>query len=124
MVRDFRQRRFPRMTAMPRTIAVLFLLWATAAPAQAANPCTGHQFLKSPRAEGSCLTLKPHVLPSPDRALRAIVFPVGMDLHASPDIESRVVIRADAAKLVTSRDHSSPRGTNGYYVVNGRWSPD
>jgi hypothetical protein len=94
------------------------------AQAQGADPCSGHQLLATPRAEGTCLTLKPQVDASPDKTLRAIVFPVGMDLHASPDIESRVVIRGPDAKLVTSKDFSSPRGVNGYYVVRGKWSPD
>ncbi len=94
------------------------------AQAQSADPCGGHQLLDKPRAEGTCLTIKPQVYPSPDKALRAVIFPVGMDLHASPDIESRVVIRGPEAKLVTSKDFSSPRGANGYYVVRARWSPD
>jgi hypothetical protein len=92
--------------------------------AQGADQCSGHQFLPTPRAEGSCLTVRPEVYPSPDKALRTAVFPVGMDLHATPDIESRVVIRGPDAKLMTSRDFSSPRGTNGYYVVRAKWSPD
>jgi len=94
------------------------------AVAQGNDQCSGHQLLATPRAEGTCLTLRPQVYPSPDQALRAIVFPVGMELHATPDIESRVVIRADEAKLLTSKDYSSPRGANGYYVVRAKWSPD
>jgi hypothetical protein len=94
------------------------------APPPNSDPCHGHQLLSTPRAEGSCLTVRPQVHASPDQALRAIVWPVGMDLHASPDIESRIVIRGADAKLVTSRDFSSPRGANGYYVVRAKWSPD
>jgi hypothetical protein len=109
---------------MPRIIVALLLLCAAPALAHTADHCSGHDFLNAPRPEGSCLTIKPQVYPSPDKALRAIVFPIGMDLHATPDIESRVVIRGDEAKLITSKDYSSPRGTNGYYVVRAKWSPD
>lgn len=113
------------MQATP--IAMIFaatVAWSSLSAAQTPDQCSGHQGLPKPRPEGSCLTLRPQVFPSPDKALRAIVFPVGMDLHATPDMESRVVIRANAAELVTSKDHSSPRGTNGYYVVQAKWSPD
>jgi hypothetical protein len=109
---------------MHRIIAALLLLWTAPSAAQTADQCSGHDFLSTPRPEGSCLMIKPQVFPSPDKALRAIVWPVGMDLHATPDIESRVVIRGDEAKLITSRDYSSPRGANGYYVVRAKWSPD
>ena len=34
------------------------------------------------------------------------------------------MIRANESKLMTSRDHSSPRGSNGYYVMRIKWSPD
>jgi hypothetical protein len=88
------------------------------------DECRGHQLLPAPRAEGSCLTLRPQVFPSPDQSLRAVVFPVDVELHATPDMESRVVIRANDAKLLTSKDYSSPRGANGYYVVHAKWSPD
>jgi hypothetical protein len=56
--------------------------------------------------------------------MRALVFPADISLNASPDMESRVVIRSSAGDTVTSRDHSSPRGANGYYVVSAKWSPD
>jgi hypothetical protein len=39
-------------------------------------------------------------------------------------MESRVVIRARTGDTLASKDYSSPRGFNGYYVVNARWSPD
>ncbi len=110
---------------------LLFLLAASmalaqlsSAAAQGNDRCSGRQLLPTPRAEGSCLTVSPRVYPSPDRTLRAVVFPVDMDLHATPDMESRVVIRGRDAKLLTSKDYSSPRGTNGYYVVRAKWSPD
>jgi hypothetical protein len=92
--------------------------------AQAQDTCSGHQLLPTPRAELSCLAVKPQVYPSPDQALRAFILPVDVDLHATPDMESRVVIRANEAKLLTSKDYSSPRGANGYYVVRAKWSPD
>jgi hypothetical protein len=39
-------------------------------------------------------------------------------------MESRVVIRTIEGKTLTSKDYSSPRGTNGYYVARARWSPN
>jgi hypothetical protein len=39
-------------------------------------------------------------------------------------LESRVVIRSRAGDTLTSKDHSSPRGANGYYVYGAKWSPD
>lgn len=104
--------------------AAIGLVLLPSAQAQGTDPCTGHQLFPTPRAEGTCLTVRPRVYPSPDKALRAVVLPVGLDLHASPDIESRVAIRGSDAKLVTSKDFSSPRGSNGHYVVRAMWSPD
>jgi hypothetical protein len=113
-----------RRAALLPAVLAAGLASAPLAHAQGAARCVGHELLSTPRPEDSCLTVNPRVYPSPDRALRAVVWPVGMALHATPDIESRVVIRADGARLVTSKDHSSPRGTNGHYVVQARWSPD
>ena len=104
--------------------AGLALASSSFALAESNDPCSGHQLLATPRPEGSCLTVRPQVFPSPDKAIRGIVFPVGMELHASPDIESRVVMRGNDAKLLMSKDYSSPRGANGYYVVRAKWSPD
>jgi len=108
------------------TLATAAIVSALPGPAvaQDGKQCSGHELLAAPRAEASCLTVKPEVFPSPDQALRAMIYPVGMDLHATPDIESRVVIRGPDAKLMTSRDYASPRGANGYYVVHAAWSPD
>jgi len=103
------------------SILALALLPATAA-AQA--PCSGHKLLPTPRPESSCSNLQPAVYPSPDGALRALVFPVDVSLHATPDMESRVVIRTSKGDSLTSKDYSSPRGANGYYVVSAKWSPD
>jgi len=52
------------------------------------------------------------------------VFPVDVSLYATPDMESRVVIRTSNSDTLISKDYSSPRGANGYYVVNAKWSPD
>jgi hypothetical protein len=111
-----------------RLTGLLFAAGIALAPpcgAQAqTDPCSGHQLLSAPRPEGSCLTIKPQVFASPDHAVRAVIFPVDVDLNASPDMESRVILRGPDAKLLTSRDYSSPRGANGYYVVRAKWSPD
>jgi hypothetical protein len=94
------------------------------APALAETVCGGHKLLSSPRPESSCSSIRPRIYPSPDGALRALVLPVDVSLYATPDMESRVVIRTRNGDTVTSKDYSSPRGTNGYYVVNAKWSPD
>jgi hypothetical protein len=94
------------------------------AAALAEDRCSGHELLPIPRSETSCLTAKPQIYPSPDAALRALVLPVDVDLHATPDMESRIVIRTSEGKLLTSKDYSSPRGANGYYVFTAKWSPD
>jgi hypothetical protein len=95
------------------------------APASGLEPfCSGHQLLSTPRPEGSCTDVKPQVFASPDGALRAIVLPVDVSLDTSPDMESRVVIRGSRGDTLNSKDYSSPRGANGYYVVTAKWSPD
>ena len=98
------------------------MTFATDAPAQVA--CSGHKLLPKPRPESSCSDVKPQIYPSPDGALRALVLPVDVSLYATPDMESRVVIRASNSDTLISKDYSSPRGANGYYVVNAKWSPD
>jgi hypothetical protein len=90
----------------------------------AADPCSGHQLLRTRRAESSCSNVKPRIYPSPDGTLRALVFPVDISLDATPDMESRVVIRTSKGDTLMSKDYSSPRGFNGYYVLNAQWSPD
>src|SRR5262249_38119145 len=87
-------------------------------------PCTGHQLLPRPRPESSCQNIAAQIYPSPDMALRASVLPADVSLHATPDMESRVVIRTAGGDTLASRDYSSPRGTNGYYVYRAQWSPD
>lgn len=95
-----------------------------AAGALADAPCSGHKLLTTPRPEGSCRNVVPRIFVSPDKAMRASVLPVDVSLDATPDMESRVVIRSSAGDTVTSHDYSSPGGANGYYVYNAKWSPD
>lgn len=86
--------------------------------------CSGHELFPTPRPELSCTDLKPRIYPSPDGALHALVLPADVSLYASPDSESRVAVRTGKGDTLTSKDHSSPRGMNGYYVVSAKWSPD
>ena len=105
-------------------LAALIAATAPAAASAAEIACTGHQLLSASRPETSCLTVTPDVYVSPDRAVHAVVLPSDVDLNATPDMESRVVFRTADGKLLTSQDYSSPRGSNGYYVVGAKWSPD
>lgn len=86
--------------------------------------CRGHQLLQTPRPATSCQDVVPEVFNSPDEELQALVLPAGVSLFATPDIESRVVIRSRKGDTLTSQDYSSPRGMNGYYVDQAKWSPD
>jgi hypothetical protein len=86
--------------------------------------CSGHQPLPAPRPEESCRTVVPQIFVSPDRTMRAVVFPADISLDTTPDMESRVVIRSSGGDTLMSKDHSSPRGMNGYYVYRAKWSPD
>jgi len=97
---------------------------ATLLPANADDACSGHKLLSTPRPELSCYDVKPLIFPSPDGALRALVLPVDVSLYATPDMESRMVIRTSKGDTVTSKDYSSPRGANGYHVLNAKWSLD
>jgi len=108
------------------SLAVLGLASATllSTGALAADTCTGHKLLRTPRPELSCGNVKPRIYPSPDGTTRALVYPVDISLNATPDMESRVVIRTAKGETLTSKDYASPRGFNGYYVVNAKWSPD
>jgi hypothetical protein len=87
-------------------------------------PCSGHELLSTPRPEQSCGDVKPRIYPSPDGALRALVLAADISLDATPDMESRVVLRTSKGNTLTSKNHSSPRGMDGYYVVTAKWSPD
>jgi hypothetical protein len=64
------------------------------------------------------------VFVSPDKTMRAVVVPADVSLDTTPDMESRVVIRSIGGDTVASKDHSSPRGANGYYVYRAKWSPN
>jgi hypothetical protein len=80
------------------------------ADALAADPCTGHKLLRTPRPESSCSNVKPRIYPSPDGTSRALVYPVDISLNATPDMESRIVIRSNKGETLTSKDYASPRG--------------
>ncbi len=115
-------------TLLPTLLRLSILAIASAIlladAALAADPCAGHQLLRTRRPEASCGNVKPRIYPSPDGTLRAVIFPVDISLDATPDMESRVVIRSSKGETLTSKDYSSPRGFNGYYVVSAKWSPD
>ena len=72
----------------------------------------------------SCKLCVPQIFISPDNAMHAVVLPVDVSLYATPDMESRVVIRSSDGNTLTSEDHSSPRGEQGYYVYATKWSPN
>jgi hypothetical protein len=111
---------------LPGSASLLALAMTILLPADGfgQEACSGHKLLPKPRPEASCRNVAPQVFPSPDKALRALVLPVDVSLYATPDMESRVVIRAANGDTLTSKDYSSPRGTNGYYVHSAKWSPD
>jgi hypothetical protein len=118
--------RFQTPKSMLLSFSILSVLPMALLPAlvRAEVACTGHKLLPNPRSESSCSNAKPVIYASPDGALRGVVLPVDVSLYATPDMESRVVIRTSKGDTLTSKDYSSPRGTNGYYVVNAKWSPD
>lgn len=106
------------------TICFIWLsLLLSRAPA-AEIPCEGHELLPTPRPEASCATIIAKIHPSPDNKLHAVVLPADISLDATPDMESRVVIRSLKGETLNSISHSSPRGANGYYVDTVGWSPD
>jgi hypothetical protein len=107
-------------------LSILSMSAATLPPVSAVAElaCSGHKLLRNPRPESSCSNVKPAIYASPDGALRALVFPVDVSLYATPDMESRIVIRTAKGDTLTSKEYSSPRGTNGYYVVDAKRSPD
>jgi hypothetical protein len=72
----------------------------------------------------SCLDVKPELYPAPDGNLHAVVLSADVSLDTTPDMESRVVVRTSKGDTLASKDYSSPRGANGYYVVSAKWSPD
>ena len=106
------------MIAMAATVFLLLPEHADAADPQ----CEGHNLHPTPRPETSCQTILAKIHPSPDRKLQATVLPADISLDATPDMESRVVIRSVAGSTLNSHNHSSPRGANGYYVDQAQWS--
>jgi hypothetical protein len=114
--------------SFPPSLLATFL--ATVSPALlpraafADVPCSGHQLLPQPRAQGSCQSVKPMIFTSPDKKTVAAVLAVDKSLNATPDMESNVVIRSSVGATLASKDYSSPDGANGYYVLNAKWSPD
>lgn len=92
--------------------------------ASAGSECEGHDLLPTPRPENSCMTIISKTHASPDKKLHAVVLPVEVSLNATPDMESRVVIRSAAGDTLNSLSHASPRGMNGFYVDAAQWSPD
>jgi hypothetical protein len=107
-------------------ISILAVAAAALSPgsARADDQCSGHNLLPKPRPAGSCATVKPQTFVSPDKMNVASLVPADVSLNATPDMESRVVIRSSAGSTVNSKDYSSPRGDNGYYVFTAQWSPD
>ena len=81
--------------AMLLSLSILTMSAATLPPASAVAElaCSGHQLLRNPRPQSSCSNVKPAIYASPDGALRALVVPVDVSLYATPDMESRIVIR-------------------------------
>src|SRR5215510_14470335 len=71
--------------------------------------CSGPKLLPISRPQSSCSNVKPRIYPSPDGALRALVFPVDVSLYATPNMESRVVIRTSKGDTLTSKDYSARR---------------
>ena len=86
--------------------------------------CRGHQLLPEARPAESCQKLKPAAYRSPDKKLTALVFAADQSLNATPDMESRLEIRSADGHTIASKDYSSPRGANGYYVDQARWTAD
>jgi hypothetical protein len=117
---------FPNELRGPLAASLLAVAAATLAPQTvlAAQQCSGHQLLPTPRPETSCQNLAAQIFVSPDKKTHAAVYPSDVTLYATPDMESRVVIRSSAGTTITSQDYSSPRGDNGYYVATAQWSPD
>src|SRR5579871_2771029 len=107
-------------------LSIVLLACATLMPraALAENQCEGHELLPAPRPENSCATIISKIHASPDRKFHAVVLPAEISLDATPDMESRVVIRSVAGATLNSLSHASPRGANGFYVDMAQWSPD
>ncbi len=122
----FRARLAKVLPASILAISILTMASATLVSgyAFADDQCSGHQLLSKPRPETSCQTDKARIYISPDKKTHASVLADDVSLYATPDMESRVVIRSSAGDTLTSQDYSSPRGIQGYHVFFAQWSPD
>jgi hypothetical protein len=79
-----------RTVRLPRLLRPISIAAATAAvllsaDALADSLCSGHKLLTKPRPEASCRNVVPEIFVSPDRTLRALVFPSDISLDATPD---------------------------------------
>src|SRR5262245_37245818 len=111
--------------SMLLSLSILGLVSMTYANDAAAEvTCSGHKLLPIPRPQSSCSNVKPEIYPSPDGALRALVFPVGVSLYATPCMPSRVVVGSTKCDPLSSQASSSPGGATGYYAFNSHWPPD
>jgi hypothetical protein len=59
---------------------------------------------------------------SPNKAVIAVIFPVGKPGNKS--YESRVELRSNSGKVLAQRDYDSADGQHGYYVQKAAWTPD
>ena len=113
---------------MSRSLSMLVIAAANLllTDAQAADPCSGHKMLQAPRPELSCRDIKLQIYPSPDGTLRAVVYPADISLDATPDMESRVVIRTSTGETLTSKDYSHRAVSTGTMssMQNGRRIPN
>jgi hypothetical protein len=112
------------MRVPPPSIVLLACAMLMPRAAFAEIQCEGHELLPTPRPENSCATIISKIHASPDRKFHAVVLPAEISLDATPDMESRVVIRSVAGATLNSLSHASPRGANGFYVDMAQWSPD
>jgi hypothetical protein len=111
-----------RELATLATVLVALSAWSNVSSAE--NICRGHQLLPTPRPPSSCREVNPTLYQSPDGNLTAVVLPADPSLQATPDMESRVEIRARDGRKLASRDYASPKGANGYYVEQAQWTRD
>jgi hypothetical protein len=90
---------FLRCTLLARKLrcSIIFLLFATCHPAF---------------SHGKVV----HI--SPDEALQAVIVPT------SGGSENRIELMAATGKRLSFRDHSSPDGQHGRYVLHADWTPD
>jgi len=123
-MRSATSRRLSSRSFLPLAVLTLVAPMMFPSSVLAEDRCSGHELLSTPRSKTSCRNVGPELLVSPDKTLRALVFPVDTSLNATPDMESRVVIRSSGGATLASKDYSSPRGMNGYYVYRAQWSPD